>query len=245
MKRIMALTSAAVAVAASALIGLPSAAQTQVATSGWVRQIGTYDYLVQPDFAGVAPLSAAVGNATIGLGTFDGLDGELVLIGGTVYRVGTDGQPRVASLDRTTPWFQGVRFSPQVTVSVAGGTACSDLIPIINAAAGSAKGLVAVRINGHFADLTARSVPAQSPPYRPLPEVVAEQVTFPLTDARATLVGFRSGTDVLGIGQPGLHLHGLTRDRTAGGHVLSCTVGSGAQLSIQRTRGVQVLASSQ
>jgi acetolactate decarboxylase len=70
--------------------------------------------------------------------------------------------------------------------------------------------------------------------------VVANQVVFPLGSRRAVLVGFMQGDGMQGTGQPGLHLHGVTADRTAGGHVLSCVAGSDVQLSIQRTAGVEV-----
>lgn len=234
----------AAALASVALVaGVPLASANDAPTPvRWVAQVGTFDYLVQPDYDGLAPLSDVVGDSTIGLGTFDRLDGELVMIGGTVYRVGTDGVPRKASLARTTPWFEGVRFTPQASIRVPQGTECSALVPLIDQLATTGDGMVAVRLIGTFTALTARSVPAQTPPYPPLAEVVAEQTVFPLTDVGATLVGFRTGSDLLGIGAPGLHLHGLTTARDAGGHILGCTTGPDVRLTIHRTRGVQVLA---
>ena len=208
----------------------------------WVSQVGTFDYLVQPDYDGLASLRDVVGDSTIGLGTFDRLDGELVMVGGTIYRVGTDGVPQKASLSRSTPWFEGVRFTPQASMRLEEGTECSALVPLIDQLATTDEGMVAVRLIGTFNALTARSVPAQSQPYPPLAEVVAEQTVFPLQDVEATLVGFRTGDDLLGIGAPGLHLHGLTRARDAGGHILSCTTGPEVRLTIHRTRGVRVLA---
>ena len=56
----------------------------------------------------------------------------------------------------------------------------------------------------------------------------------------AVLVGFYTGPDLAGVGAPGLHLHGVTVDRTAGGHVLSCTVGPDVQLSVEPLLRVQV-----
>jgi acetolactate decarboxylase len=215
--------------------------------SGWVAQIGTYDYLVQPDYDGLAPVRAAMGASksdrpTIGLGTFDRLNGELVMVGGTVYRVGTDGAPRAVPISRSTPFFEAVRFTPQASMRVPAGTQCSALVPMIDELAATSGGMVAVRMNGTFATLIARSVPAQSQPYPPLADVVAAQTVFPLEQVRATLVGFRTGSDLLGVGAPGLHLHGLTRSRDAGGHILSCTTGDDVRLTIQRTRGVRLVA---
>ena len=237
-RRVSAAIAAVVAAVSVAVFALPSQAAPDAAR--WIKQVGTYDYLLTPDYDGLLPLSKVVGNTTIGLGTFDHLDGELVLIGGTVYRVGTDGVPREASLATTTPFFQGVRFAPQASTTIAAGTQCSQLVPLIDALMGTSEGVIAVRMTGSFSALTTRSVPRQEAPYAPLPDVVAQQTTFPFTDERATLVGFRTGNDAKGIGAPGLHLHGLTSDRSGGGHVLSCTVGADLRLQAMRTRGTQV-----
>ena len=238
---IIATTLAAIALVASVPLATADEAPTP---AGWVSQIGTFDYLVQPDYDGLAPVRDGVRGATIGLGTFDRLDGELVLIGGTTYRVGIDGIPRVVSTSRTTPWVEAVRFTPQASMRVPAGTECSALAPLIDDLAGTTGGMVAARLIGTFDVLTARSVPAQSQPYLPLAEVVATQTVFPLTDVSATLVGFRTGPDLMGVGAPGLHLHGLTKARDAGGHILGCTVGTDVRLSIQRTLGVRILAGS-
>ena len=236
---IIATTLAAIALVASVPLATANDAPTP---AGWVSQIGTFDYLVQPDYDGLAPVRDGVRGATIGLGTFDRLDGELVMIGGTTYRVGIDGIPRVVSTSRTTPWVEAVRFTPQASMRVPAGTECSALAPLIDDLAGTTGGMVAARLIGAFDVLTARSVPAQSQPYLPLAEVVATQTVFPLTDVSATLVGFRTGPDLMGVGAPGLHLHGLTKARDAGGHILGCTVGTDVRLSIQRTLGVRILA---
>lgn len=206
----------------------------------WVQQIGTYDYLVSPDYDGLAPIASASAGTTLGLGTFDHLNGELVMIAGQAYRVGTDGTPVRIDGSQSTPFFESVRFVPTSSGPVPPGTSCASLITAVNDLAKSDRGIVAVRVRGTFADLTFRSVPAQSPPYLPLSQVVATQTLFPLGTRKAVLVGFRTGTDLTGVGAPGLHLHGLTADRKAGGHVISCIAGDDVQLSVQRTAGVSI-----
>jgi acetolactate decarboxylase len=66
----------------------------------------------------------------------------------------------------------------------------------------------------------ARSVPRQSPPYRPLAEVVREQREFDLGPVDGTLVGFRFPDYAEGIEVAGWHLHFISADRSRGGHVL-------------------------
>ena len=110
----------------------------------------------------------------------------------------------------------------------------------VNALANTNSGVIAVRVRGTFTDLVTRSVPAQSKPYLPLADVVAKQTLFPLGSRKAVLVGFRTGADFAGVGAPGLHLHGVTADRKAGVHVISCVTGPDVQLSIQRAAGVNL-----
>lgn len=227
-------------VALAATVTATLATGAAAATDDYVHQVGTYDYLTQPDFAGLAPLGTAIDGRTLGLGTFDDLDGELVLVGGTPYRVSTDGTPTVVDPSISTPFAQAVDFHPDASGPVAPGTTCANLGPVITALAGSTDGIVAVRVRGTFTDLLTRSVPRQPIPYPALAQVVAGQTEFPLGERRAVLVGFWQGDDMKGIGQPGLHLHGVTVDRAAGGHVLACTLGGDVQVSVQRTDGVVV-----
>ena len=227
-----------------ALVLLPGSAAFAAAGSAdaddVLVQAGTYASLTQPDFTGLVRIDEVLTDQTLGLGTFANLDGELVLVGGTVFQVKPDGTPRVADLSQTTPFLQAVRFRPERSGPIPPGTTCAQLPPLIDALAGSANGVVAVRVRGTFTDLVTRSVTAAPPPFPPLSQVVAGQTVFPLGTARAVLVGFRQGADALGIGQPGLHLHGVTVTRQAGGHVLSCVVGPDAQLSIQQVERVEV-----
>lgn len=233
--RVLAITLAAALASALA----PSLAQA--ADAPWVSQVGTYDALVSPDYSGKAPIASASTGQSLGLGTFDDLDGELVMVGGVVYRVGTDGVPRrVDTASATTPFFQGIDFTGTRSAPVGPGTTCASLVNAVNELIGGADGLVAVRVRGTFTDLVTRSVPRQAEPYRPLSEIVATQTVFALGQRRAVLVGFRNGADYAGVGAPGLHLHAVTADRTAGGHVLSCVAGPDVQLSVVRAAGVRV-----
>jgi len=230
----------ALSLASLSLVAAGQSVNAHADEDGHLTQVGTYDYLTQPDFEGLAVIREVLTNESIGLGTFTNLDGELVMIGGTVFQVKPDGTPRPAAADATTPFLQAVKFRPDVSIPIPPGTECANLIPLINSAARSNDGIVAVRVRGTFTDLTTRSVTADPPPYQPLATTVAEQTVFPLGKKRAALVGFRQGDDALGLGQPGLHLHGMTGDRSAGGHVLTCTAGDDVQLSIQHIRQVRV-----
>jgi len=237
-RSLLTLTGAITATTALLLTAGPAPADS---TGGQLRQVGTYDYLTQPDFTGLTTVGEIAADNTIGLGTFANLDGELVMVGGEVYRVRPDGTPRLVAADTATPFMQAIRFRPTVNTPIPPGTECSDLAPLIQREADRTNGIVAVRVRGTFFELTTRSITADPPPYQPLSQTIAEQTTFDLNGARAVLVGFWQGKNALGIGQDGLHLHALTADKSAGGHVLSCIVGNDVQLSVQPVADVELL----
>lgn len=220
------------------MAGTPATADDEFRSE--LVQIGTYDYLVQPDFTGLAKVGDIARGRTLGLGTFANLDGELVMVGGVVYQIRPDGTPRLADPNSRTPFMQTIRFRPEVSAPVPPGTTCAALPALITETAGRGNGIIAVRIRGTFDDLVTRSVSADPPPFQPLSQTIAEQTVFPLGRERAVLVGFWQGRDALGIGQDGLHVHAVTADRAAGGHVLSCTTGPDVQLSIQVVTDVNV-----
>jgi len=79
----------------------------------------------------------------------------------------------------------------------------------------------AIRLKGTFPLLKVRSVPKQTPPYRPLKDVVSQQqIVFELKNVQGTLVGFRLPQYLKDVNVAGYHLHFLISDGKAGGHLL-------------------------
>ena len=76
-----------------------------------------------------------------------------------------------------------------------------------------------------------RSEPKQTPPYRPLAEVIkTQQVVHTLNDVQGTLIGFRFPAAASSVNVAGWHFHFLSADKTRGGHVLALTTGDGLAL---------------
>ena len=230
---LLAVTSSTSAIASGAVKSTASAT---------VMQVGTYDYLASPNYDGLVDVGQVSRGLTLGLGTFDHLDGELILVGGHVYRVGTDGIPVLVTGHVSTPFFEGITFIPTRSVPVPPGTTCAQLPALVHQVAHTPAAMTAVRVRGTFTDVVMRSESAQTKPYPALAAVLANQSVFPLGQRQAVLVGFWSGAGLGGIGAPGLHLHGVTTDLRAGGHVLSCVAGDDVQLSVEPVRAVKVLA---
>lgn len=79
--------------------------------------------------------------------------------------------------------------------------------------------VISVRLEGAFTSVLVRSVPPQDPPYLPYAAVCAtDEVRWVHAPFYGVFVGFRSPDLEPGATIPGLHLHGLDRLRTTGGH---------------------------
>ena len=98
----------------------------------------------------------------------------------------------------------------------------AELLAELDRVAADPEASCAMRIDGEFELIRARSVPRQLPPYRTLAEVVADQHVFELPDVEGTVVGFRFPDYARGLEAEGYHLHFITADRERGGHVLDC-----------------------
>ncbi len=89
----------------------------------------------------------------------------------------------------------------------------------------------AIRIDGTFPYIRTRSVYSQEEPYPTLVDALSNESTFELEDVTGTIVGFWMPEYASGINLAGPHLHFITEDRTAGGHVKEIQI-DGAEMQI-------------
>ncbi len=192
-------------------------------------QASTIGALLGGGFEGDLSFAELAEHGDLGLGTLNHLDGEMIALDGEFFRADVDGRLSRIGAGEKTPFAVVTRFEPTVEVRLPDEELDHDalLARLDELAAGDSS--CAIRIDGRFSLLRARSVPRQEPPYRPLTEVVADQHVFELTDVEGTMVGFRFPTYVEGIEVAGYHLHFAAADRRRGGHVLG-----------SRSRGLRV-----
>ena len=199
-----------------------------------IFQTSTIDALLEGIYDGEMTFEALARHGDFGLGTFNALDGEMTAIDGAFYQITSDGRVHPVSPEMKTPFAVVMFFDPTLEVQLAEPTDFDDLAKALDAAVPSRNIFYAVKATGHFDALQLRSVPRQAPPYRPLVEVVKDQGVFELQDVEGVLSGFRFPDYTKGINVPGYHLHFLTADKTAGGHVTGFTA-SRAKVEIDIT----------
>jgi len=180
-------------------------------------------------------------HGTLGLGTVNGLDGEMVAVDGRFFRVGTDGRAVALTPEMATPFAMVTPFTPTISAEVPAGLDLSGLEAWLDRLLPPANHPQAIRLDGTFSALTLRSVPRQTPPYPPLLEALKGQVTFVHQDVTGTLLGFRLPGYVKGMNAPGFHFHFIDASRSQGGHVLKLVTASGHAAISQLDRIVVAL----
>lgn len=157
-----------------------------------------------------------------GLGTFNDLDGELVMLEGRVYQLRADGQAYAVPAGTATPYACVNFFSADTVETFEESLDLPSLQRRLEQMIPSPNLIYAVRIDGLFAHVRTRSVPRQDS-YRPLVEVAREQPEFDFHQCEGTMAGYITPNFMADLTVPGLHLHFLTDDRQRGGHLLACS----------------------
>ena len=159
-----------------------------------------------------------------GLGTFNQLDGEMVAVDGKFYQLRADGTAKLVDPQETTPFAQVAFFNPDTVHRFNGPLRRAALETFIDTVTPSKNLFYAIRIDGSFQRVLTRTVAKVAQPYPAFIEATKHQATMTFTDAAGTLIGFRTPDYAQGLGVAGYHLHFLTGDRTAGGHVIDFTL---------------------
>ena len=189
-------------------------------------QISTIDALLQGVYDGNTSLQALSENGNFGIGTLNGLDGELILLDGNFYQVRGDGKIYKPELNACSPFASVTYFNPEKDFQVEAlsftglKTKIDSLMPGSNLFFG-------IKLSGNFKSVKTRSVPKQQQPYPPLVDVTANQPEFEATNVSGTLVGFYCPPYVTGLNVPGYHLHFLSDEIDFGGHLLAFELESG------------------
>ena len=189
-------------------------------------QVSTIDALMQGVFDGNTKLSDLAVKGDFGIGTINGLDGEMVLENGQFFQVKSDGKVYRPSGETLTPFASVVKFAPEDSMEVQ-NIDFPKIQHLIDSLMKSPNYFYAIRLEGEFESVHTRSVPAQQKPYPELVVVTRHQPEFDIPHTFGKLTGFFCPEFVKGINITGYHLHFLSDDKTSGGHLLGFQLKSG------------------
>ncbi|MDF3057722.1 MAG: aldB [Rariglobus sp.] len=210
------------------------------AERGVLTQWSTIDALLKGHYEGVATLGEVKQRGDFGLGTFEALDGEMVLLDGKVFQIDGQGAVHEPGDAVRTPFAAVTFFKADIELALPAGLTLEQVQARVDALLPSANLFYAVRVTGGFAEVRTRSVPRQEKPYPMLAEVVKTQSLFTITKTEGELVGLRCPGFSKAVNVPGHHFHYLAADRKSGGHVLGLVTGEGVRVRVAVLREFSV-----
>jgi len=213
------------------ILALPAARSedTRAASVGQdtIFQVSTINALMLGVYDGEFSCGLLKRQGDLGIGTFNGLDGEMVLIDGRGYQVKASGEVLPVHDTMKSPFATVTLFDADETVLLRDVADYDSLKAQLDVMRGNPNLFYAFRIDGEFGYVKTRSVPKQSKPYPPLVEVTPQQPVFEFENVRGSLVGFWCPEFAKGLNVTGYHLHFISDDRRKGGHVLECRLTTG------------------
>lgn len=185
-------------------------------------QTSTISALLEGVYDGEITCHELKQHGDFGIGTFNGLDGEMIELDGKFYQIKADGIAYPVNGSVKTPFAVVTFFDPDRSVTLDKSLNYETLGQYLDNLLPTKSVFHAVKITGSYKYIKTRSVPRQNKPYPRLVEVVKNQPTFELHDVEGTMVGFRCPAYVEGLNVPGYHIHFITKDGKSGGHLLEC-----------------------
>lgn len=190
-----------------------------------IVQVGLAVGVAEGAYDGDVRVRELAGRGDIGIGTLQGLDGEMVVVDGEFFSVGPDGAARAADPDALVPFAVLAHLTVADELTIDAPVDRDAFEDRLRASLPDPDGCYAIRVDGRFGPVRFRSVRRQEPPYRPLADVLAvDQHVFEGEALDATMVGFCFPEDAADLDFPGFHLHMVSTDRRQGGHVFDFTV---------------------
>ena len=187
-----------------------------------INQVSLLQGLTFGDYNGSVKVGRLKQLGDTGIGTFDRLNGELIMLDGVVYRARYDGAIEVVDNEETVPFANVTFLDADKTFELNSLNNIGDLKTELNKKikeSGNNRFYV-VRIDGTFDKIGYRSEYAQKKPYKPLAKVMeTDQTFFENKNVKGTVVGLYCPEYMGDLNAVGWHFHFITADKKAGGHV--------------------------
>lgn len=201
-------------------------------------QVSTSRALVEGVFRGFITVKDLKTHGDFGLGTFDQLDGEMIMLDGICYQVRNGGHVSVVADDATVPFGTVTQFSVDTTHVIPHIRSFEHLLQKLEEFKPSNNLFAGFRIHGRFSSLSMRAI-CKVADNETLTEAASHQSVFRFNNLTGTMVGFWSPDYSSAISVPGYHFHFVDLDRRIGGHVFD-VVGHDLRVDIHRENDIHI-----
>ncbi len=185
-----------------------------------IFQVSTTGALVQGVYQGCTRVGDLKTHGDFGLGTYEDLDGELVMLDGHCYRTTAEGVTSEVDDDRLVPFAVITRFEGDREERLSDIDSLASLERKMDAFRSSQNIFAGVRLDGVFERLDLRAA-CKATPGEDLVTATSHQSEFRLENVEGTLVGFWTPAYAKTLNVSGYHLHFISADRSRGGHLLN------------------------
>ena len=196
-----------------------------------IFQISTLQALALGYSRSVVSVRELLKHGDIGLGTFEDVNGEMIVADGECWRATEDGTVWKAEPDMGVPFASVAKAGYSVDFVIEGIKDIGELKELLTLKIEEDFGLNSmhiVRIDGEFDRVCARSESAYRSHHVDLKDILSKtQRDFMFENIAGTLVGIYYPDYMDGINAPGWHVHFLSEDRTKGGHVFDLELARG------------------
>ena len=192
-------------------------------------QVSTSGALVQGVYQGCVTVGDLKNHGDFGLGTYDSLDGEGIMLDGRIWQALSSGQVVEPPDSATAPFWVCTNFEADKTVTLDSVTSWDDLLTQLDDLRTSDNLFVAFRVDGVFDTIDYR-IACKADYGVDLVTATRDQPEFTFKNCQGTLMGFWAPNYARTFNIPGYHLHLLSADHQHGGHVLGI---KGSKLKVQ------------
>lgn len=184
-----------------------------------IFQVSTTGAIVKGVFDGCATVSDLKSHGDFGLGTFENLDGEMMMVEGHCYQAVADGITREAEETWQVPFATVTRFHPDRTEVISGFDDLEELQSKLDGLRPSENIFVGLKLDGVFERVDLRAA-CKALPGEGLVAATSHQSEFSFDNIEGTIVGFWTPAFAKALNVAGYHMHFISADRTKGGHLL-------------------------
>ena len=196
-------------------------ASSQVKDDNYIFQLSTLNSLSAGNFDGNWTIGELKSHGDTGMGTFNGLDGEMIELNGNIYQIKSNGTVYLINDSANTPFAMTVPFKTDKILILNSSMNLTQLEQFLNATMPSKNMFYSIKVNGTFNSVKA-SPPKQNKPYPTLNEALKNQTIFNFNNITGTMVGFWCPEYASDVNLNDYHFHFISEDKKSGGHVLDC-----------------------
>ena len=197
-----------------------------------IYQVALLQSLAMGYFDGSISVKNLKRHGDTGIGTFEGLDGEMIVLDGVVYRANRDCKINVVDDKVLVPFSNVTFFDKDFSVKLIDVHNKAALEKIFNELVdkNGRNSFYMVKLTGEFNEILVRSESGSKEPYPTLVEALKMQNEITPKNIKGTIVGLYCPELMSSLNSVGWHFHFISDDKKIGGHVLDLNLKSGEAL---------------